>query len=234
MNTKRFGFLIILLILTSALLSVQKLTGWRWDGIAFVKQPLTKNDLAITKIEGKFSGKDHDCLEIIDNRLTLSRCEKLSERHEWRSPGSWQVREVVYADLNRDGIKEFVLLVWRSFDPWPIDKYLPNGGRISTHHDNEGMSCHIILIGWDGHKYRELWAGSALVAPLSDIQIEDIDGDRHVELLAIEKDYDESGRGNLVVWKWQGFGFSLLDRIDGKFSEFSLIQSSNGPMIITD
>lgn len=234
MNTKRFVLLIILFLLTSALVSVRRLNAWRWNGTTFIQQPIRNVTSAVSPIELKVAKKNHDCPEFYENSLTITRREKFLERYQWQSPEDWRVQEVLYSDLNRDGVQEFLLLVWRPFQSWPIDKFLPLGGRISNHQDKNGMSCHVILIGWDGQEYRELWAGSALAAPISNVTIADIDGDQYMELLAIENDYDEFSGGNLVVWKWQGFGFSLLDRIEGRFNEFSVIEAGTDLVIFTD
>jgi len=231
---KRYFFLIILSAMASALLSVQSLSGWLWNGVALIEQPVKNVAHAVFLPEDKSLGKVQDCFKFVENSLAVRRCDKSSEMHQWRSPDSWRVQEVFYSDLNRDGTREFAILVWRSFQPWPIDKYLPLGGRINSHQDSHGMSCHLILIGWDGQEYRELWAGSALAAPLTEIQFGDVDGDQYMELLAIENEYDGLGSGNLVVWKWQGFGFTLLDRVEGKFRNYSINQTKNGLMIITN
>jgi hypothetical protein len=144
------------------------------------------------------------------------------------------VKEVIASDLNRDGDQEFALLVWRPYEPWPIDRFLPQGGRIANFHDENGRSCHLILIGWDGEKYRELWAGSAMADPISHIAAGDIDDDGYDELLGIESRYDHPEVGNLVIWKWQGFGFTLQDRINGKFSRFILVYSGDHLVVVTE
>ena len=66
----------------------------------------------------------------------------------WQSPAAWTVIQAAITDLNHDGIPEATLLVWRPFRPWPVDQWLPYGGRIADFHDAAGDSCQIILIGW--------------------------------------------------------------------------------------
>ena len=91
---------------------------------------------------------------------------KTGDQSRWQSPELWQVGQALIADLNHDGFPEAVLLVWRPFKPWPVDAWLPNSGRIKNFHDSNGMSCHIILIGWKQASFRELWAGSAMADPV--------------------------------------------------------------------
>ena len=138
----------------------------------------------------------------------------------WISPQTWQVRSARFADLNRDRRWEVALLVWRPFQPWPIDRFLPYGGRINGFHNVDGFSCHLVLIGWVGNAYREVWAGSALAQPLLSIAPADLDGDGWQELVALEGDYDATlcePASALTVWGWNGFGFDLLDRQAGRF-----------------
>lgn len=135
----------------------------------------------------------------------------------YQSASDWQVRQIEFADLNRDGSAEAVLLLWRPFKPWPIDHLLPASGRINEFHDKNGKSCHIILIGWKNGVVREAWAGSALADPIISFSIADVNGDGWEDLATIEGDYTQpdsvSGK-SLMIWEWNGFGFSEMEQID--------------------
>jgi hypothetical protein len=154
-------------------------------------------------------------------RLSRSRLEIFSgDTQVWQSPLEWQIAQAAIADLNRDRLPEVILLVWRPFQPWPIDRILPNPGRIRDFHDASGKSCHLILIGWKRGAYGELWAGSALAEPLLAYTPVDLDGDGFLELADLETTYDSppgSQSTALSIWEWNGFGFSLLDRVEGNF-----------------
>lgn len=180
----------------------------------------------VYSMEDTLVDKGQDCFKMAGGKAVFFRCEGSSEGSRWKSPESWTVVEIVSGDLNRDGSADFGLLVWRPFEAWPIDSFLPSGGRIAGHHNQEGMSCHFILVGWDGDEYRELWAGSALAQPISHLQAADVDQDGYQELIGIEGKYDAGETGDLTVWKWQGFGFSLSERIAGKFTDYSLSESN--------
>jgi hypothetical protein len=149
----------------------------------------------------------------------------------WQSPPEWQVKQVLTGDLNRDGSPELALLVWRPFKPWPIDSYLPHGGRIAAHQDRRGLSCHLILIGWQTGRFGELWAGSALAQPLRAITAVDLDGDGRQELAVLETLYNTPSflpARALAVWEWNGFGFSLLARTQGSFQRITVVQAGDG------
>jgi hypothetical protein len=161
----------------------------------------------------------------------------------WQSPSDWTVLQAEIGDLNQDGNPEAVLLVWRPFRPWPVDQWLPHGGRIADFHDNEGNSCHIILIGWRDSQYREMWAGSALAEPVRSFAVADLDGDDLQELVTLEGSYADSRLSTLVfgnsipgrelkVWEWNGFGFSVVSVIAGTFVKLALVQAENGPVLI--
>lgn len=159
----------------------------------------------------------------------------LSREGNWSSPLEWQVSQAIWSDLNHDSNPELTLLVRRPFKPWPIDRLLPNGGRINAHQDTEGMSSHIIMIGWKKDHWGEVWAGSALARPVNQFVIADIDNDGHDELVTAESMYDyvdPSGYSSLAVWDWDGFGFELVSRVQRSFSQFSVLAAGNNRIII--
>ncbi len=168
--------------------------------------------------------------------LTGGRLAILSnDRAAWQSPEGWMVVQAHITDLNRDGRPEATLLVWRPFRPWPVDQWLPFGGRISNFHDEDGDSCHIILIGWRGREYGELWAGSALAEPVRSFAAADLDGDGSQELVTLEGSYAESRSapaGLLKVWEWNGFGFSVVSGMEGTFTALALVQADAGHILV--
>jgi hypothetical protein len=161
----------------------------------------------------------------------------------WQSPQEWQIVQAAFSDLNRDGKPEVTLLLWRPFRPWPVDQWLPNGGRIASYHNAEGQSCHIILIGWTRSGYHELWAGSAMADPITSFAAADLNGDQAQELVALEGRYTdpmprpEAPEGSapartLKVWEWNEFGFTVVSSMDGRFSNMTLVQANDGNILI--
>ncbi len=156
-------------------------------------------------------------------------------RTVWQSPAGWQVLQAGFSDLNHDGRPEVTLLVWRPFQPWPIDRWLPYGGRIQGFQDAAGWSCHLILVGWRRDGYGELWAGSALAEPVRQFAAVDLNGDGAQELVTLEGNYARSRSApahTLKVWSWNGFGFTVVSSIDHSFSHMAVLRQADGRILI--
>jgi hypothetical protein len=169
--------------------------------------------------------------------LTSGRLSILSDRSGtvWQSPQAWDVLQAAITDLNSDGKPEVTLLLWRPFKPWPVDQWLPNGGRIAGFHDAAAQSCHIILIGWRRDGYGEVWAGSAMAEPITSFTATDLDGDNLQELVALESRYTDTRSAPariLKIWEWNGFGFTVVSSLDGWFEKLVLIRASNDHILI--
>ena len=172
-----------------------------------------------------------ETLSLIRDRLTIfSGSETV-----WQSPEAWQIVQAAISDLNRDGKPEVTLLLWRPFRPWPVDQWLPNGGRIATFHNAKGQSCHIILIGWTRGGYHEVWAGSPMADPIKSFAVADLIGNNAQDLVVLEGRYTDpqsSPARTLKVWEWNGFGFTDVSSLDGAFSTMTLVQANNGHILI--
>ncbi len=226
----------IVLVLSQA--SPEAFRLWHWESAQqeMVQVPVTLVNGLVSQIPADPPDNNgENCFELSDQKLTLYRCEKNGDDDAWHSPENWKITEAMHADLNRDGTDEIALVAWRPFAPWPIDRFLPSGGRIAEFHNKDGLSAHLILMGWDGDEYRELWAGSALANPIADIRALDIDEDGYEELIALEGEYDAAiETGNITIWQWQGFGFTLLDRIEGNYSGYAVYEMDQLALILTN
>jgi len=172
-----------------------------------------------------------ETLALADGRAAIQSEDQVL----WHSPQAWQVRQALIADLNQDGLPEAVLLLWRPFQPWPVDAWLPRGGRIDSFHDSSGSSCYIILIGWHKGSFRERWAGSALAEPVQRLAVADLTGSGEQFLVTLEAQYDDLPSipaRYLKVWEWNGFGFSLVSTIEGPFSQMAIARADDGPILI--
>lgn len=172
-----------------------------------------------------------EALDLTSGRLTIFSGRETA----WQSPAEWQITQADITDLNHDGHPEIALLVWRPFRSWPVDQWLPHGGRIADFQNAEGQSCQIILIGWKINGYRELWAGSAMAEPIKFFAAADLDGDNNQELVALEGRYSDPRSAparTLKVWEWNGFGFTVVSTLDGEFNTITLVQANNKRILI--
>jgi hypothetical protein len=209
------------------------LTQWEWmNGDFIAMDPQSSTPFVPLREADLNSDGSHEQILLHGNGVSIERGSEIL----WASPPEWKIRATQITDLNHDGLKELTLLVWRPFKPWPVDKVLPHGGRIAGFHDAQNQSCHIILIGWAGGGFRELWAGSALAEPLLDFYSADWNGDGRQELMAFETEYDHPLEGKaLSLWEWNGFGFSLLGRrITGIGKYALLVGQKEKPSILID
>lgn len=229
------AMLLITALLSLILVSPVRTSIWRLDGDSFSLVESSEGINGSHEVVNAFSadldgnGKA-ECVTVEGEVAVISDCRG---GVLWQSPESWQVKQAFISDLNLDGAPEVTLLVWRPFSPWPIDRILSHGGRISDFHSENGMSCQVILIGWKGSEYSELWAGSSLVRPVAQLTAADLDGDGSQELVALEGYYDQAGSGGtLTAWRWHGFGFVLLDEVDQQFSAIKVLENSNQVWIV--
>jgi hypothetical protein len=136
-------------------------------------------------------------------------------------PADWYVAATDVADVTGDGSAECVLLVWRPWRDWPIQRWVPTDSPLTGFHDARGESCHLILL--DPLTGREVWAGSALPAPLLALAVGDVDADGRNEVVTLEGSYVDGRAGpasRVDVWRWNGFGFTLIWRSPpGVFSQ---------------
>jgi poly-gamma-glutamate synthesis protein (capsule biosynthesis protein) len=126
------------------------------------------------------------------------------DRLAWRSPPEWQVRDLALGDPNQDGRFEALLAVDKA----------------------EGTSQPFVM-GYRGGSYHDLWGGSPVHAPILEVVLGDLDGDGLEELAAIEAAAEGSGR-YLTVWRWHGWGFSLVWRSPpGDYRDLILLPAEN-------
>ena len=232
----RLSLLLLALLAVFISLSPPRLRAWRYLDGALQPIPLPA-DLQPIPPTGEFDldqDRGPDRIELSSKQIFIYT--QSNNTASWQSPPDWQVKQALVTDLNGDGLPELALLVWRPFQPWPVDSYLPHGGRIADHQDRRGQSCHLVLIGWLGTEFGELWAGSALARPLRSITAADMDGDGMQELVVLESRYNDPGflpARSLAVWRWNGFGFDLLARREGRFHRLEVLQFPAGAVLLS-
>jgi hypothetical protein len=228
---KRIVFLMVFLIASS--LSPAPIRAWEFVGDSLQPASLPASSQIVDQpIQTDFNGDgENESLVLQDGKASIMTGTQL----RWQSPSGWTVHQASLGDLNQDGLTEAVLLVWRPFDPWPVDQWLPRGGRIADFHNGKGDSCHIILIGWRKDMFRERWAGSALAEPVKSFAVADMDRDGKEELITLDSTYAATPGAPaeaLKVWEWNGFGFSLVSSVNGQFSELQVVKSNDGRIFL--
>ncbi len=228
---RRALFLVVIVAL--ALISPAPLHAWQLDDLQLERVPIPS---IWHKIQSQTSidlDADH-----VPETLMLSGGHVVIHtkgQTRWQSPSDWQVKQAQITDLNHDGVPEVTLLVWRPFQPWPVDTWLPNGGRIKYFHNASGLSCHIILIGWKRGSFRELWAGSALAKPVKSFAAADLLGNNRQYLVTLTGEYEDRPSAPsrwLKVWEWNGFGFTVVHELADSSSLIVPVQTEEGRVVI--
>lgn len=225
--------ILLLALLSLALVSPAHMHAWQLDdgSLRQVHVPVGIRPV-LPVMAADFEGDGSaETLALADGHAAIQSQDRIL----WRSPEAWQVKQTLIADLNQDGRPEAVLLVWRPFQPWPVDRWLPHGGRIESFHDSSGRSCHVILVGWYQGSFRERWAGSALAEPVESLSAADLTGNGEQSLVTLEAQYDGPASAParyLKVWEWNGFGFSLVSTLEGPFSQMAIVQARDGRTLI--
>ncbi len=236
------SFLLTISLLNILTLSLSQLECWGWHIDQFVRysinEPFTSANTTTSQADINGDGFPEKILWMRNHSqialYSINNQTNHTQTLVWQSPAEWQVTQAAYSDLDNDGKIELTLLVWRDYKPWPIDKYIPFGGRIKGFHNSQGKSCQIILLYWHNGRMRERWAGSAMVNPVLSFASVDFDGDQKEDLLTLEGKYNyPSYSWSLSLWKWEGFGFTHFKRLNVPFQTFHIIKNhQNKPFIL--
>ncbi len=120
-------------------------------------------------------------------------------REVWRTPEAWQVVDAALGDPNDNGRFEIMVAFWRD-DP-----------------DGTPRS-HPFIVGYREGSYREVWGGSPVAEPIYELALADVDGDGAEDLIVLDaarvtgsEDGPEGAR-TISVWRWHGWGFTLMWR----------------------
>ena len=128
----------------------------------------------------------------------------------WRGLPEWCVADVALGDPNDDGRSEMLIVLYK----------LDSAGTLRS---------HPFVVGYRGGIYRILWGGSAVADPIRELELGDVDGDGVQELIVLEEQHEAPGQAALAVWRWHGWGFSLLWRSPpGRYSNLALLPGSPG------
>lgn len=126
----------------------------------------------------------------------------------WASEPEWRVVDVAVGDFWNDYRQEVLLALWKD--------------------DAAGVPrSHPFIMGHRHGRYDLLWGGSAVAAPIRELDLGDADGDGRNELVVLEGTYEEAQdepARYLTVWRWNGWGFTLLWRsAEGRYDSLRLV-----------
>ncbi|MFZ5644775.1 MAG: hypothetical protein ACOY46_14405 [Bacillota bacterium] len=121
----------------------------------------------------------------------------------WQSPESWWVDDFFLGDANNDGICDLNLLVWKSGSfgsrrPFWVTR------------EDKSIKNHLFIYIPAVGSFKPLWQSSNLDCPNYGSVLEDINGDGKNELVVSEGDYSIPGERRVSVWRWNGWGFSMI------------------------
>ena len=125
-------------------------------------------------------------------------------------PADWEVIASELVDVTGDGRPEWILIIFRPWRDWPIQKWSEIESPIRDFHDEDGLSCHLAVL--DPEDGSEIWVGSPLPHPIVKMAVGDVDRDGILEVMTLRGDYEswrESIATHIDVWFWDEFGFTL-------------------------
>jgi hypothetical protein len=151
---------------------------------------------------------------LLDEQTTIALEEgSLTVVHQgqeaWSSDPSWDVRQLLVADVNNDGQQEVAFVLWKPFRLQPEIIY-DTFGFPSLWREGS-LRNHLFLYGWRDGAWQHLWCSSPVADPIVELAAGDVDGDGDNELVVREGSYDapEGATAHATVWSWNGWGFTL-------------------------
>ncbi len=126
----------------------------------------------------------------------------------WQSTPERRIVDMVAGDAWDDLRQELIMALWQK--------------------DAEGVPrSQPFIIGHRHGRYDILWGGSPVADPIYDLDLGDVNGDGRNELVVLEGDYadpPDQPAHFLTVWRWNGWGYTLLWRSEvGRFRDLHLL-----------
>jgi hypothetical protein len=139
------------------------------------------------------------------------------EYHEvWQSPEAWRVVDAALGDPNDNGRYEMMVAFWKD-----------DAGGIPR--------SHPFIVGYREGSYREVWGGSPIAEPIYELALADVDGDGLEDLIVLDAapGTEDDAMRNVSVWRWHGWGFSLMWRSEpALYRDLVVLPDIDAPAII--
>ncbi|MGE5542415.1 MAG: FG-GAP repeat domain-containing protein [Bacillota bacterium] len=126
-------------------------------------------------------------LEEFGRRLTIV----FSNRTPWTGLRDLHPWKAASGDIDGDGLPELLVGVWKQTRLDPV------------------FDRRLFVYAWSEHGPAPKWLGSRLSRPFVDFEVEDVDGNGDLELVALE--LERSGVFSARAYEWSGFGFQAVD-----------------------
>jgi hypothetical protein len=133
----------------------------------------------------------------------------------WSSDPSWDVRQLLVADVNNDHTQEVAFVLWKPFRLEPALIYETFG--FPSLWEEGSLRNHLFVYGWRDAAWQHLWCSSPVADPIAELAVGDVDGDGSNELVVLEGSYEtpDAPAAHVSVWSWNGWGFTLQWRGPG-------------------
>ncbi len=166
---------------------------------------------------------------LLDEQTSIALAEgSLTVVHQgqevWSSDPSWDVRQLLLADVNNDDKQEVAFVLWKPFHLEPAIIY--DTFKFPSLWEEGSLRNHLFVYGWRDAAWRHLWCSSPVADPIVELAAADVDGDRANELVVLEGSYDtpDARASHVSVWSWSGWGFTLQWRSPGGVWDHLLLQ----------
>jgi hypothetical protein len=148
---------------------------------------------------------EHTTIVLTEGYLTVMH----QDQEIWRSDPSWNVRQLLVADVNNDGKQEAAFVLWKPFRLQPAIFYDTFG--FPSPWEAGSLRNHLFVYGWRDAAWQHLWCSSPVADPILELAVADVDGDGASELVVLEGSYDvpDVPAGHVSAWRWNGWGFTL-------------------------
>lgn len=179
--------------------------------IILVSLPGTGGSASWT-VTGDLDGDSNVERYLLDgHRLTVYEGDTLL----WQSPREWRVDGFALGDVNHDGNVNLVMSLWKQGSFGPVKPFCENG-------PDRSYKNHLFVYRLTGDALQPVWCSSDLDHPIVSFEIRDVAGDGLNRMVVKEGSYrriageryalDGKASTHTTVWKWDGWGFSLVDK----------------------
>ena len=132
----------------------------------------------------------------------------------WKTPEDWHIDSFVLGDATNDKEFNLAMSLWKEGSFGKIRPFWHSG-------EDNSYRNHLFVYALRDKRFQPVWCSSDLDFPILSFDIRDADGDGRNELVTEEGRYrkppgkrraaDLRGPVRTAVWKWEEWGFSLVE-----------------------